>query len=172
VTLTSHLERMQRAASALCASPHDAEDLVQETCVRVLSRPRELDLRDEVPYLMRALRNTYLTSLRTASRRPRTVALPPGDSAVLASSNTAPHVVVERNQVLDAVATLPDHFRRALVAVEIVGLSHRDAARALGAPEHTITTRVFRARRRVAHALEPGRSRSMIERAGPDSSAG
>jgi RNA polymerase sigma-70 factor, ECF subfamily len=132
VALTSHLERMQRAASALCASPHDAEDLVQETCVRVLSRSRKLDLRDEVPYLMRALRNTYLTSLRTASRRPRTVALPPGDSAALASSNTAPHVVVERNQVLDAVATLPDDFRRALVAVEIVGLSHRDAAHALG----------------------------------------
>jgi RNA polymerase sigma-70 factor, ECF subfamily len=158
VRVASHLDRMHRAASALCASPHDAEDLVQETCMRVLSRPREVHRRDELPYLLRALRNTYLTGLRTASRRPRTVALPPADSAALASSATAPHVVVERKEVLDAIATLPDDFRRAFVAVEILGLSHRDAGRALGAPEHTITTRVLRARRRVVHALEPGRT--------------
>src|SRR5918995_3497834 len=93
--LTAHLDRLYRAAWALCGSPHDAEDLVQETYARVLSRPRLLLRHDELPYLMKALRNTYLTGLRTASRRPRTVAVPGDDLTVFASSDPAPDVAVE-----------------------------------------------------------------------------
>ena len=41
------------------------------------------------------------------------------------------------------IAALPDDFRLALVAVDVVGLSYREAARALGVREATITTRLF-----------------------------
>jgi hypothetical protein len=40
--LPDHLDRLLRSALALCGSPHDAEDLVQETFARVLRRPRLL----------------------------------------------------------------------------------------------------------------------------------
>ncbi len=73
-SLTQHVDRLYRAAWGLCGSREDAEDLVQETFARVLSRPRVLQRDDELYYLMRVLRNTFLTSLRTASRRPMTVA--------------------------------------------------------------------------------------------------
>ena len=73
-SLTKHVDRLYRAAWALCGSREDAEDLVQETFAKVLSRPRVLHGDDEVYYLMRVLRNTFLTGLRTASRRPLTVA--------------------------------------------------------------------------------------------------
>ena len=43
-----------------------------------------------------------------------------------------------------AIAQLPERFRLALVAVDIVGLSYREAAGALGTTEATITTRVYR----------------------------
>jgi hypothetical protein len=72
--LTKHVDRLYRAAWALCGSREDAEDLVQETFARVLSRPRVLRGDDELYYLMRVLRNTFFTSRRTASRRPVTVA--------------------------------------------------------------------------------------------------
>ena len=49
-----------------------------------------------------------------------------------------------------AIAELADEFREALVAVDIVGLSYQEAARALGVPEGTLTSRLFRARDRVA----------------------
>ncbi len=52
----------------------DAEDLVQETVARVLARPRRLHGEEELGYLLGALRNTFLSSRRTASRRPQTVA--------------------------------------------------------------------------------------------------
>src|SRR5438270_11185998 len=72
--LSQHIDRLYRAAWALCGSREDAEDLVQETFARVLSRPRLLRGDDELYYLMRVLRNSFLTSRRTASRRPVTVA--------------------------------------------------------------------------------------------------
>ena len=70
------VDRLYRAAWAICGSSDDAEDLVQETFSRVLARPRALRNVDPAPYLMQALRNTYLTGVRTASRRPRTSELP------------------------------------------------------------------------------------------------
>src|SRR5262245_62252514 len=68
--LVRHLDTLHRAAWALCGSREDAEDLVQELCARVLAKPRRVD-GDELAYLMRTLHNTFLTSRRTASRRPR-----------------------------------------------------------------------------------------------------
>jgi len=61
-SLSQHIDRLYRAAWALCGSREDAEDLVQETFARVLSRERILRGDDELYYLMRVLRNTFLTS--------------------------------------------------------------------------------------------------------------
>ena len=57
--------------------------------------------------------------------------------------------------MLGVIAELPEDFRLALVAVDIVGLSYREAARLLGTREATITSRLYRARRQVAGALSP-----------------
>jgi RNA polymerase sigma-70 factor (ECF subfamily) len=151
--LPEHLERLHRAARAFGGSPHDAEDLVQETCARVLARPRLLRGGEELPYLLRVLRNTYVTSLRAAGRRPRTVALPVDESEMLWSPGAETETAVEQRELLDAVAALPDDFRHALVAVDVVGVSYREAAHALGINEATLGSRLFRARRRVAHGL-------------------
>jgi RNA polymerase sigma-70 factor (ECF subfamily) len=152
--LSDLLDRLYRAAWAMCGSPHDAEDLVQESFARVLSRPRALRREDPAAYLMRTLRNTYLTGLRTASRRPRTVELPVAESTAMQSTLARPELAIEQRATMEAIAALPDEFRAALVAVDIVGLSHGEAARALGAREATIATRLFRARQRVARALK------------------
>jgi RNA polymerase sigma-70 factor (ECF subfamily) len=147
------LDRLYRSAWALCGSPHEAEDLVQETMTRVLARPRLLRRDSELPYLMRALRNTYLTGLRTAGRRPRAVELPPEESATLRSSLAEPEAALEQRATFDAIAGLPEQFRAALVAVDVLGLTYREAARALRTREATIATRLFRARQRVARSL-------------------
>jgi RNA polymerase sigma-70 factor, ECF subfamily len=63
--LGDHLDRLYRAAWALSGSREDAEDLVQETYARVLSRPRFLRNDDDLGYLLRTLRNTFLNQLRS-----------------------------------------------------------------------------------------------------------
>lgn len=152
-SLTRHIDRLYRAAWGLCGSREDAEDLVQDTFARVLSKPRMLRGDDELAYLMRVLRNTFYTSRRTASRRPVT-----GSSLeeVLTADSRPTHQpehALEVQELYAAVAQLPEDFKLALVAVDIVGLSYREAASALKTREATIATRLFRARRQVARLL-------------------
>jgi RNA polymerase sigma-70 factor, ECF subfamily len=154
-SLSQHIDRLYRAAWALCGSREDAEDLVQETFARVLSRPRVLHGDDELYYLMRVLRNTFLTSRRTAGRRPVTVATLEDVVAADPRPMGQPERALEMQEVYATIAALPEDFRLALVAVDVVGLSYREAARALRVREATITTRLFRARKQVTNRLAP-----------------
>jgi RNA polymerase sigma-70 factor (ECF subfamily) len=157
-SLPQHLDRLYRAAWALCGSPQDAEDLVQETCVRVLARPRFLRGQDELAYLMQALRNTFMTQRRTAARRPRTGAQTLDDIELPdIRTGERPEEALQAREVIATIAGLAENQRLALVAVDIVGLSYREAANALGTREATIATRVFRAREQVARELDDGR---------------
>ncbi len=153
-SLPRHLDRLYRVARALCGSPHDAEDLVQETCARVLARPRLLRGQDELAYLMTVLRNTFLTQRRTAARRPRIGGAPIDESdPVDPGIGKRPEEALEAREVFDVIASLPERYRLALVAVDIAGLSYREAAVVLETKEATIATRVFRARQQVALRL-------------------
>ena len=73
--LPDHADRLYRAAYALCGTPHDAEDLVQETFERVLRRPRFIRRDGDLAYLLRALRNTWIGMRRAQASRARTVEL-------------------------------------------------------------------------------------------------
>jgi RNA polymerase sigma-70 factor, ECF subfamily len=146
-----HLPRLYRAARAWTTSREEAEDLVQEMYARVLARPRFLREGDEVGYLLRALRNTLISQRRTERRRPATTELI--DDLAGGRGSDDPAETVEIRQVYAAIAELADEFREALVAVDIVGLSYQEAARALGVPEGTLTSRLFRARDRVARGM-------------------
>ena len=152
-SLSQHIDRLYRAAWGLCGSREDAEDLVQETFARVLSRPRVLKGDDEVYYLLRVLRNTFLTTRRTASRRPQAVAALEDVVAADPKPIARPDEAIEIHEVYGAIAQLPQDFKDALVAVDVVGLSYREAARALGVREATITTRLYRARKQIADRL-------------------
>jgi RNA polymerase sigma-70 factor, ECF subfamily len=154
-SLPRHLDRLYRAAWALCGSPHEAEDLVQETCARVLARPRMLRGQDELAYLMTVLRNTFLTDRRTATRRPRVSSTTIEEiEPVDPRGGERPEEALQAREVFTAIAGLPERYRLALVACDIAGLSHREAARVLDTKEATVATRIFRARQFVVHALE------------------
>ena len=151
--LGDHLDRLYRAAWALCGSREDAEDLVQETYARVLQKPRILRSEEDLGYLLRVLRNTHFSRLRAAARRPRTDPLPDDLDRVPDRGATAPDKALDSSELYAEIAALPDPFREALVAIDVVGLSYREAARALRVREATITTRLYRARLRLARSL-------------------
>jgi RNA polymerase sigma-70 factor, ECF subfamily len=150
-----HLPQLYRAARAWTRSREEAEDLVQETYARVFARPRLVRGDDELAYLLRALRNTLISQRRAAGRRPVTTELYE-DSALGARGSDDPAATAETREVYAAIAQLPEEFRDALVAVDIAGLSYPEAARALGVREGTLTSRLFRARDRVARLLSEG----------------
>jgi RNA polymerase sigma-70 factor, ECF subfamily len=152
-SLGDHIDRLYRAAWAFCGSREEAEDLVQETFVRVIARPRLLRNDDDLGYLLRALRNTFLTGRRAAGRRLAAEPLDGRLELVEDSAARAPHSAAEAREVYAAIADLPPRCRDTMVAVDILGLSYREAARSLRVSTETITSRLYRARRLVAARL-------------------
>ena len=151
--LGDHLDRLYRAALGLSGSPADADDLVQETYLQVLRKPRLLRSDDDLGYLMRVLRNTFYSGHRAESRRPRTAELPDEIGPMEGRGGATPEDVVASREVLAAVAALPRPFRETVAAVDLAGLSYREAAKALGTSEGTIMSRLYRGREQVADAL-------------------
>lgn len=137
--------------------------------MRVLARPRTVNEGGERAYLMRALRNTFYSRLRSASRRPRETDTLDDVTVSETRITGQPERAVEVAEIFDAIATLPEDFRMAIVAVDVLGLSYGEAAEVLDAREATITTRLYRARQRVARQLseDPASTR---EGSGPDRS--
>jgi RNA polymerase sigma-70 factor (ECF subfamily) len=151
--LGDHVDRLYRAARSLTGSREDAEDLVQETFARVLRKPRILRSEDDLGYLLRVLRNTFISTRRTAARRPQTGAPPEALEFVEDPSAVQPEARIEAAELYAAIGALPPDFRDAVVAIDVMGLSYREAATALRVREATITTRLHRGRQRIARSL-------------------
>lgn len=147
--LADHLDALLRAARRLCGSREDAEDLVQDTLARLLKRPRWLRSQDDRGYLIRALRTTQTTRYRAAMRRPSTFPLLESHCEDLVSHPPR----FDAGELMAAIGAAPMLYRDAVVAVDVVGLSYRQAARQLRTREATITTRLHRGRQYVVQAL-------------------
>src|SRR5437868_8863501 len=93
--LGDHVDRLYRAAWALCGSREDAEDLVQDTYARVLAKPRFLRNDDDIGYLLGVLRNTFVSARRTAARRPVAAEMPDAFEAVDPVSGRRPEEAAE-----------------------------------------------------------------------------
>jgi RNA polymerase sigma-70 factor, ECF subfamily len=153
--LATHVDRLFRAAYALTGSRHDAEDLVQETFARVLARPRLVRRQDDPRYLMRALRNTWIDLERARRARPVTA----GRDAlewIVDRRGDPSTVALDVRAAYDAMHELSPKLREAIAAVDVLGLSYQEAARALRIREGTLQSRLSRARDRVAAALVAG----------------
>ena len=137
----------------MCGSADEAEDLVQETCLRVLRKPRLLRSSDDLAYLIGVLRNVYYSRLRDRARRPEVLGTEDDVAARERPGVGGLESTIAAHEALAAVAALQPEYRDAVVAVDLAGLSYREAARALDTREGTIMSRLYRGRERVAEAL-------------------
>ena len=153
-TLPFHIDSLRRAARGMTRSHHDAEDLVQDTLVRVLARPRRLGPAGAGPYLHQALRNTHISSLRTRDRRPVLTVLEPEDSRLVAPAAGEPVEILHRREVLAQIHELPTAQREVIAAVDVAGLGYSEAAEVLQIPIGTVMSRLHRGRARLASYAE------------------
>jgi RNA polymerase sigma-70 factor, ECF subfamily len=143
-SVESHIPALRRYARALLRDADRAEDLLQDSLERALSRPHLFVRPDNLRgWLFRIMRNVYLNSLRAASRAPPALALEN------ASLPTVPPDQIPRVEVAETLAAfdrLPDECREALGLIVVEGVSYREAGRILGIPCGAVVSRVAHAR--------------------------
>jgi RNA polymerase sigma-70 factor, ECF subfamily len=149
-----HIDRLFAAARALSGNHADADDLVQDVFVSLLRRPRRLTRGSELAYLLTMLRNAQIDRHRATARR-QTSALHEAEEPEDPRAGLRPDRMLEQREVLDAVQALASPFRETVVAVDVLGLSYKEAGRALGVPAGTVMSRLARGRGRVVAAFEP-----------------
>ena len=124
-----------------------AEDVTQETFVRVHRRLRSFDGRSRfTTWLFQVARNAGIDALRARSRRERLELPAPPDVA-------SPEL---RHELDAALAALDRDLREAILVVEVLGLSYVDGAALLGVPSGTLKSRVHRARERLLGWMQAG----------------
>ena len=143
------LPRLWRFALRLTADRHDAEDLVQRTCVRALERPHQLQA-DTSPlsWVFSIMYSVWISEVR--ARKVRAVAQVEWHDELLDNLAdpyaASPETDLLHRQVITAVGMLPDAQRVVMLLIAVEGLSYREAALALDVPIGTIMSRLARAR--------------------------
>ncbi|MFC3029246.1 MULTISPECIES: RNA polymerase sigma factor [Roseomonadaceae] len=156
------LPELRAAARMLTRSRSEADDLVQESVLRMLrglpgfSTPPELahDLKAALrPWGLTVLRNTFREGWRRAKReRDHQDAHPPELEPGRPTEQESAHQV---RDLARAMAGLPPAMREALMLVAARGLTLEAAAEICGVPVGTMKARVSRARRALSDALAP-----------------
>jgi RNA polymerase sigma-70 factor (ECF subfamily) len=125
-----------------------AEDVAQEVFLRAYQRLDTFTFRCRFStWLFQVAHNAAIDAIRAQNRRDRLAR-----SAPAPAPPSDPHA---RAEIGDALARLSPKLRAALVVVEVLGLSYREAGEVLGVPEGTVKSRVFQARERMAAELAP-----------------
>ncbi len=132
---------------------HDAEDAFQATFLVLVRRATSVLPRDLVGNWLYGV--AYRTALEARTTRARRK-LKEVQVSVRPGVQDTCDVAAEREELarLDReLAQLPDRYRAAIVLCDLEGKTHREAARLLGCPEKTLSTRLLRARKRLAQRL-------------------
>ncbi len=151
--LLALLPRMRGHALALTGAADRADDLLQDTCERVLLRWRQWNGSGSlVAWVLRIMHNLWYDRLRAEAVR-ATDPLPEDDPVLADPPGAEGHT--ELQQTLAAMVALLPEQRAALLLVSVEGLSYREAAGILGVPVGTVRSRVSRARAALVEALKP-----------------
>jgi len=162
-TVLPHLDAAFNYARWLTRSDEDAEDVVQDACVRAMRFFSSLRDHDARSWLFAIVRNTWYSRL---SRRGAGTSLPldpthdPVDTALNPEGRLLRQQAVAR--VREALEELPVEFREVLVLREIEGMSYKEIAAVVQVPIGTVMSRLARARDRLSAVLKS--SPSALER--------
>jgi RNA polymerase sigma factor (sigma-70 family) len=138
----------------LLRSPEEAEDAVQATYLNACrSLKNGFEPQADSAWLLKVAQNVCITRLRSSGRRARVERL--HDSELIEETVAAPDRRADELIGLpEALASLPEQQRRAILLREWQGLSYREVAAKLRLTQAAVETLIFRARRSLAAALE------------------
>jgi len=181
-----HMPSLYTAALRMTRNPSDAEDLVQDTYLKAY---RAFDSFQEgtnlKAWLYRILTNTYINAYRAKKRRPEETDIDDVENLYLyrrlgglagsTAGRSAEEEVLDHfteTDVKEAVESLPEQFRLAVLLGDVEGFSYKEIAQILDVPIGTVMSRLHRGRRALQKRLyDFGRQRGLVPVPEPEETA-
>jgi len=150
--IVASLSSLRSFAISLTRNVDQAEDLVQETVLRAITKQEKFEAGTNLrAWLFAILRNLFCSALRKIKHE-----VEDADGSYAATLVTIPDYEnrIMLNELVAAVANLPLGQRQAIMLVGTEGMTYEEAAQALGCAIGTIQSRVSRARSRLAELMD------------------
>jgi RNA polymerase sigma-70 factor (ECF subfamily) len=159
--VTPHLPAAWNLARWLVRDPHDAEDVLQETCVRALRGLDGYRGGEAKSWLLTIVRNLCHDCLRR-NRSGRMTLVQDEQIEQMESGSMSPLQQLEKSsdaqQLRRAIDKLPVDYRETLVLREFEGLSYKEISQIAGVPMGTVMSRLARAREKLVETMAPDRA--------------
>ena len=174
-----HMSSLYTAALRMTRNPADAEDLVQETYLKAYRAFNTFQEGTNLKaWLYKILTNTFINSYRSKKRRPEESDIEDVEDLYLyrrlggleaaTAGRSAEEEVLDRitdSNVKDAIESLPEQFRMAVLLADVEGFSYKEIADILDIPIGTVMSRLHRGRKALQKALfEFGLERGLVTR--------
>ena len=160
IDFREYLNGLYSYAVVLSRNRTEAEDLVQETCLRALRAMQRLRPDSNIKsWLFTILRNVWLNQLRQSRAAPEVANIEADENSAHEAVDTAkdPYAMyvsnMEREQVRNAIQQLPLEFREIILLREYEELSYEEIAILLDCPAGTVMSRLARARAKLRELL-------------------
>ncbi len=149
---TRHRTTVFNLALRVVESPEDAENIVQETFIKVNNNLRGFQGKSQFStWLHTVAKNTALNYKAHEQRRPQSSGMDPGDLSEM--SSRSPQADFEHDELAEsldrALVSLNDQLKQTLLLVVNSGLSYEQVAKITNVPVGTVRSRVFRARQAI-----------------------
>lgn len=157
-----HIDALYGYAVTLTRDQTEAEDLVQETFLRAVRAFGQLMPNSNLKsWLFVIMRNAWLNQLRHTQSGPRFIELDNEEKDLARWPDPLardPYVVylrkLERQEIKDAIESLPSLYREIVVLRDIEGFSYQQIATLLDCPAGTVMSRLGRAREKLRRMLD------------------
>jgi RNA polymerase sigma-70 factor (ECF subfamily) len=178
-----YMPSLYSAALRMTRHAADAEDLVQETYLRAYRGFGSFEQGTNLKaWLYRILTNTFINRYRAAKRRPDETDLEEVEDLYLyrrlgglegarASRSAEDELldVLTEDEVREAVESLPENFRLAVLLADVEGFSYKEIAEILDIPIGTVMSRLHRGRRALQKRLyEFAAGRGLVDARGEE----
>ena len=148
--LIALLPRLRRFARSLTRSVVEADDLVQDACLRALARADQWDPSQPLDrWVFRIARNLWISEIRKRTVRIGQGQVPAEETHELVS-NESGEASVMAGQLQSQIAALPEELSAILLTVSVEGYSYAEAAALFDIPIGTVMSRIHRARKTLA----------------------
>jgi RNA polymerase sigma factor (sigma-70 family) len=179
INFLPHEAELRRMLRRVCTGPAEIDDVVQETCYRILSMASLDQVRDPKPFVFRAAKNIVLDRIKRDAVV-KIEAMANLEDLDIADTAPSPERVVfarmELEWVIGLVANLPDRCKSVFRARRLQGLSQQETADALGLTDGVVEHEMMKGMRLMSEMIasqgvsqENGGARFIAKKAGKKS---